>query len=87
MNSGAHVTPDRPRDNQCGYRLPPHLTQIKEPVNLAKEVIVGNVLIQTKIVEQSLRCRLRPHHRSAPFANQKENGITVTAGEQDRLNQ
>jgi hypothetical protein len=46
-------------------QLAAHVTQIKEPVNLAKDVIRRNVLIKTEIVEQPLRCRLRPHHRSA----------------------
>ena len=47
-------------------QLPPNLTQIKEPINLAKDVISRNMLIKTKIVEQSLRCRLRPHHSIPP---------------------
>jgi hypothetical protein len=38
-------------------QLPPHLTQIKEPA--AKDVILRNVLIQTKIVEQPLRWEAR----------------------------
>jgi hypothetical protein len=32
-------------------QLPPHLTQIKEPFNPAKDVILRNVFIQTEIVE------------------------------------
>jgi hypothetical protein len=32
-------------------QLPPHVTQIKEPFNPAKDVILRNVFIQTEIVE------------------------------------
>jgi hypothetical protein len=65
-------------------QLPPHVTQIKEPFNPAKDVIPRNVLIQTEIVEQSLRCCLRPHHRSAPLQiTRKTESRPLPAGKPD----
>jgi hypothetical protein len=41
-----------------------------EPVVSSKEVVIGNIIVETEIVEQLRRCHLRSHHR--PFLqNQK----------------
>jgi hypothetical protein len=50
----------------------PNIAQIKEAADPAQQMIVGNVILKAEVVEQSLRCRLRSHHRSVPLANLKE---------------
>jgi hypothetical protein len=65
----ANVGVERPQ-------LLPHLTQIKEPVNLAKDVIPRNVLIQTKIVNSRSGAACIPIIAPPSRANHAEDGIT-----------
>src|SRR6266446_6743318 len=80
---------DRGPANRAIERLQrlPYIAQIKEAVDPPQQMIIGNVILQAEVIEKLLRCRLRPHHRSAPLANRKENGITAARPNQARLNQ
>jgi hypothetical protein len=80
---------DRGPANRAIERLQllPNIAQIKKKVDPAQQMIVGNVILQAKVVKQWLRRRLCPHHRSALPENHQENGITAPHPEQARLNQ
>jgi len=47
-------------------QLLPNIAQIKEAVDPAQQMIIRNVILKAEVVEQPLRCCLRPHHRSRP---------------------
>jgi predicted N-formylglutamate amidohydrolase len=68
------IIPGRLRAGQsCNRRASAsaNVTQIKEAVDATQQMIVGNVILQAEVVEQPLRCCLRPHHQQIPVVTRE----------------